>query len=145
MTSKPAVDKPEAQKTPPITDVPETDAPAAPAEKVQPYATKDDTKIPVLAEDDVVTVTGRRYRVRGLSRYECDKLPDGNAPDYDAKILHAALLQPAGMTEADIEAWRRAAPNRELIEVMAKITDLSGMGPDAGKAAYKSIRGESDA
>jgi hypothetical protein len=152
MTTKPPAAKPAPKRDAPAesTEVTESpapaDAPAELAEAVPPaYASKDDTKIPVLAEDDVVTLTGRRFRVRGLSRYECNKLPDPDAADYDTKMIFAGLLQPEGMTEADIEAWRRAAPNMELIEVMSKITDLSGMGRDAGKAAYKSFRGESDA
>lgn len=144
MTTKPVADKTEAQKAADDSSTDVGTTPTAAAEEVKAYATGDDLKIPVLAEADIVTITGKRLRVRGLSRYEAGSLPDADNPGYDAKMIHMALLQPSGLSIADIEAWRRAAPTRELVEVMGKITDLSGMGADAGKAAYKSIRGERD-
>ena len=148
MTTKPAAAKTGPKSAPPAADTPtpaaETPAAeAAPVEAPKAYASKDDLKIPVLAEDDVVTLTGRRVRVRGLSRYEADKLPDGDSPGYDVAVLKVALVQPEGMTEADIEAWRRATPTREIFDIINKVTELSGMGPDASLTTMRRGTGRS--
>jgi hypothetical protein len=111
------------------------------------YASKENlTSDEVLAEDDFETMTGRLIRLKGLSRTAVLKLRKENPPDFEARTISAGLVAPGPeMTPKEVKAWQDKAPAGELDQVMDKITELSGLGPDAGKAAYKSVRDESGA
>lgn len=106
------------------------------------YASAEDlTDAEVIASDDFETMTGRKIRLRGLSRTEALKLRKIDV-DFEPNMIMAGLAVPT-MNVKQVKAWQAKAPAGELEEVMDKISELSGLGPDAGKAAYKSIRGES--
>ncbi len=109
------------------------------------YVTKDQLKTPRVAEGDVTLVTGGMVRVRGLSRAEMVELSRAEAKDHEMQVVHAALVQPEGMSLGDVKAWFKAAPSRELTMVYDKVLDLSGHSSDNGQAAYKSVSGQPDA
>jgi hypothetical protein len=108
------------------------------------YASKEDlTEDAVLAEDDFETMTGRKIRLRGLSRTAVLRLRKENPTDFEARTIAAGMVEPGPvLTAKEVKAWQDKAPAGELDQVMDKITELSGLGPDAGKAAYKSVRDE---
>jgi len=96
-----------------------------------------------IVSEDFETITGRKIRVRGLSRTEHLKLRTQEV-DFEAHTLSACLVIPA-MTVKQAKAWMDKAPAGEITGVTSKISELSALDENAGKAAYKSIRGESGA
>lgn len=93
-----------------------------------------------VAEQDLETMRGVWVRVRGLTRaqvMELRKVVD--KPIYEPTVLAYGLVSPELDTSQAAE-WSRTAPAGEIEEVIDMIFDLSGMGSDAGKAAYKSVR-----
>lgn len=98
---------------------------------------REDVEIP-----GVGTVT-----VRGLSRAElllAGKLSDQGAAAMERRMLAFAMVDPE-MSEGDVERWQGACPAGEIQPIVAAVNRLSGIGKDAEKEAYKSLRGESDA
>lgn len=81
-------------------------------------------------------------KVRGLSRFEF-LLAQKKYPDDPMKterfVLAAAMVDPE-MTEVDIEAWQKASGPMEINHVATVVNRLSGIGPDADKESYKSVR-----
>jgi len=94
---------------------------------------------------DRVTVNTDTYEIegvgtltlRGLNRYEF-LLAEKKYPDDVIKrecfILSVAVLDPAGLTEADVNAWQKASGPMEINKVAAKINELSGIGKAAAKS-----------
>jgi hypothetical protein len=93
-----------------------------------------------LAEDDLVTLRGVKIRLRGLTRAQVMQLRKVvDKPIYEPTVLSYGLVTPELDTSQTSE-WHRTAPAGEIEEVIDQIFNLSGMGEDAGKAAYKSVR-----
>src|SRR5262245_22072190 len=104
------------------------------------YATAEDlTNSEVIVSEDFETMTGRKIRIRGLSRAQVLVLRQMDASVFEAHMLVAAIAAPK-LTVAQAQAWMENAPGGEIEEVNAKISRLSGMDDDAGKQAYKSVR-----
>lgn len=106
---------------------------------------------PRLQEDDVEIPGVGTVRVRALTRDEVirvRKASDEQGLDgprvliLERKMLALALVDPE-LTEAEIGKWQRNAGAGEIDKVSRKVQEISGMLEDAGKAAYKSVRGES--
>jgi hypothetical protein len=79
-------------------------------------------------------------RVRGLTRQEM--LDSGQAAEQgtlvmEREMLSRALLDPE-MSAEDVALWQENAPANEITPVVQKVNELSGITPDAAKAAYKS-------
>lgn len=76
--------------------------------------------------------------VRGLSRFEF-LLADKKYPDDNAKkerfILATAVVDPGGLTEADVERWQKSSGPMEINTVANAINQLSGIGKGAEKSA----------
>jgi hypothetical protein len=105
------------------------------------------TKDRVSLNTEVVEIPGvGDITVRGLSRFEFlvaqKKYPD-DVLQQERFILAAALVDPAGLTEDDITAWQKASGPMEINAVATVVNRLSGIGKDAAKEAYKSVRDES--
>ena len=80
--------------------------------------------------------------VRGLTRYEfllVQKRADGD-PNKAERITLATCMVDPEMTEKDVEEWQKVSPPAEINAVAMVVNRLSGIGPDAPKEAYKSIR-----
>jgi hypothetical protein len=91
--------------------------------------------------EDVVEVPelGGAVRVRGLSRKEFLRLNEGDdGYDFEDRALAAGMLEPK-LTIEEVSQLRDLSPGMELQEVVMKINELSGVGKDAAKAAYKSL------
>jgi hypothetical protein len=76
--------------------------------------------------------------VRGLSRFELlvaeKKYPDDNLKK-ERFILSTAVVDPAGLTESDVEKWQKASGPMEINAVADMINKLSGIGKGAEKSA----------
>lgn len=76
--------------------------------------------------------------VRGLSRYELHLSGKGTEDSglIEARMIQYALIDPAGMTVADVRAWqRRPETAGEMQRVAEMVRDLSGLAEGAGKSA----------
>lgn len=87
--------------------------------------------------------------VRALSRYEqmvFSKAAAGDVATFDRKQLAACLVDPE-LTEDEVGRWMRGAPAGEISIIVGIIGELSGTDKEVKelqKAAFKSLRGESD-
>lgn len=105
------------------------------------------TKDRVTLNTDTVELDGvGPVTVRGLSRYEF-MLANKKYPDDDMRkerfVLSVAVVDPAGLTEDDIEAWQKASGPMEINTVANAINRLSGIGKDAAKSGVPDVRDES--
>jgi hypothetical protein len=83
--------------------------------------------------------------IRGLTRFElllAGKTSGEDSVVMERKMLAFAMVDPE-MSEKDAEEWQKASPAGELAPVVAKVNELSGIGHEAQKEAYKSLRDES--
>jgi hypothetical protein len=82
--------------------------------------------------------------VRGLSRYELLLAGKGqeDVTVMEQRMLSMGMVDPE-MTEQDIAEWQKCSPAGEIMPVVALINELSGVGRDVQKEAYKSLRDES--
>lgn len=86
---------------------------------------------------------GGSVRVRGLSRKEFLHLNEGDdGYDFEDRALAAGMLEPQ-LTVEEVSHLRTISPGMELQDVFMKINELSGVGKDAAKEAYKSLREQS--
>lgn len=93
-----------------------------------------------MPEADVEIPGMGTVRVRALTRLEAIHAQKASGVvEMDRRIIALGMVDPA-MTEADVADWTRVAPAGELDPVANKITELSGIQTNAGKAAYKSVR-----
>jgi hypothetical protein len=98
-----------------------------------------------LPEADVELDGVGTVRVRALSRYEI--LLAGKGKDendvlaIEQAMLSMAMVSPR-MNKADVERWQKASPIGQIQRVTSKVNELSGVGQNSGKDAYKSVRGE---
>lgn len=84
--------------------------------------------------------------VRGLSRYELllagKGVADGDVVRVEQRMVAMGMVDPP-MSEDDVAAWQKASPAGEIMPVVNKINELSGVGKEFQKNAYKSDGGES--
>lgn len=105
-----------------------------------------------LLTDRVTTTVGEHeipgvgvVKFRALSRHEmieAGKYGDGDNLKQERYILSRAMIDPE-LGEHDVAAWQKASVPGEINEVAKAINALSGIGPDAAKEQYKSVRDES--
>jgi hypothetical protein len=98
-----------------------------------------------LPRDEVEIKGVGTVTVRGLSRYELLLAGKGQNDDVAAmerRMLSMALVDPE-MSEDDVAAWQKCSPAGEIMPIVNKINELSGVGREAQKEAYKSLRDES--
>lgn len=110
------------------------------------YAEADDLANPALPQGDVTLASGKKVLVRGLSRGEVFAMQkskaDGGIKDeaaWERRMVSIALLAPK-MTEDQVGGWQRGPAGGDLEDVTQKITDLSGLSPQAEKQAMASFR-----
>lgn len=98
---------------------------------------------PRLTEADVEVPDVGTVRVRGLNRVEAMQVQGaGSTEAVERKMLAFGMVDPK-LTEDDVRRWQEASAAGEMEVVSAKIAELSGLTPDAGKEAYKSLPSES--
>lgn len=121
---------------------------------------KEDLFKPRLPEDKVEIPGVGSVTVRGLNRKEAVHVQlAGDPEERDRRVLAQGLVDPMlmipGMLHslgdkrcakcADAGQWQEAAPAGELEPVSERITELSGLAPDAAKEAYKEFEDDSEA
>lgn len=91
-----------------------------------------------MPEDDVEIPGMGTVRVRALSRKEALATQViESVSERTAHIIALAMVDPR-MSVSEVRQWMDVAIAGELEPVDGMIAELSGMTPDAGKAAYKS-------
>jgi hypothetical protein len=94
-----------------------------------------------LTEEDHDLPSGRRVRIRALSRatvLRIQTIGKDNVVKLEAETIAAGLVAPA-MTVEQVGRWQAAdAAGGDIGKLMEAIRDLSGLGEGAAKAAYKS-------
>jgi hypothetical protein len=98
-----------------------------------------------LGEADVEIPGVGTVRVRGLSRAEVMSIQNTaeGTEAIERKMLALALIDPK-LTEEEVGKWQHASVAGELEPVTHKVTELSGMGKDAAKDAYKEFESNPD-
>lgn len=99
----------------------------------------------------VVTRQGREHELivralthdEALSLQEFAKKEDVTNAMYEQRMISAALLYPK-MSTGQVKAWQKSSKAGEINELMKLVQELSGMGEDSAKNAYKSVSGEPD-
>lgn len=105
------------------------------------YVSKDEILADALLGEDLEVPGLGVVRVKGLNRVEA--IAAGRAGDsmaIEAAMLAAGLVEPA-LTAEEAAAFQRAKPAKVVEIISDKITELSGLGKRAAKAAYKSVSG----
>lgn len=101
------------------------------------YASADDLVAGDLGDgDDLTLPSGKRVRLRGLSRHEL--MFNGKGTDDNALIerrnVVSCLLEPR-MTLSQVEAWQRASAAGGDFRILSEaIRDRSGLGEGADKS-----------
>lgn len=105
------------------------------------YASLDDLITSTLTETDYDLPSGRRVRIRALSRatvLRIQTIGKENVLKLEAETVAAGLVAPV-MTVEQVGRWQSAdAAGGDIGKLMEAIRDLSGLGEGAAKAAYKS-------
>ncbi len=93
---------------------------------------------------DEVEIPGKgMVQVRGLTRdevHQANRDPKGkdrSSSEVEVFLVVYGMVDPE-LDVNDVRAWFKAAPAGEVQVVVEKIMDLSGIGKDAAKEAYKS-------
>jgi hypothetical protein len=84
---------------------------------------------------------GGAVRVRGLTRaegHELRGLEKQGPQEQEIYAVATALVEPK-MSEADVRVWFLEGSAGDLQPIAAKINELSGMNPGAGKELTKSV------
>ena len=114
-----------------------------------------------LPEDDVEIPGVGTVRVRALNHKEAIHVQgaEDTPGERERRLLAQGLVDPMLMDPvrlhdlgdkpcvkcAEAGQWQKAAPADELVPVMERITQLSGMGDKAAKEAFKEFETDSDA
>lgn len=80
-----------------------------------------------------------KVTVRALTRQEMINL--GGTDDqlkFERKLLSIALVSPM-LTEEEVGVWQKNSPANEISAVTMKVNELSGIGKEAEREAYKSV------
>lgn len=99
------------------------------------YASADDLFVVDLPEEDYVLPTGKKIRIRAMTRAEsirAGKL-DGDRAKQEQYLLSQAVLTPR-LTEPEVARWQRSSKLMDVEGVARAINRLSGVGADAAKS-----------
>src|SRR5689334_19532258 len=100
---------------------------------------------PRLEQADVEIPGVGTVTVRALTRWELltagHGVKEGNVLELERRMLAYGMVEPA-LTESEVGEWQKVCPANEIQPILAKINELSGVGKDAHKEAYKSLRPE---
>jgi hypothetical protein len=106
------------------------------------YATFEDLTATDAGDDteDVTLPSGKRVKVRGLTRYEIHL---GGKIDDPAKLeafnLSTCLVNPR-LTPGQAQAWmKKATAGGDIAEITKVIRDLSGLGQGADKSGVQKV------
>lgn len=106
------------------------------------YTTADELAAGATTEKDHRLKSGRWVRIRAMSRQQMwaiQQVGAGKPRQIEQETIAASLVTPA-MTPQQVGAWMAAdAAGGDIAELTIAIRDLSGLGEDAAKAAYKSV------
>ena len=100
-----------------------------------------------LPEADVEIPGVGTVRVRGLSRHELlvHERERGNGTlAMESIMLSLGMVDPA-LTRDEARQWHKVSQAYEIGPVIDRINELSGIGPNAQREAYKSLRDGSGA
>lgn len=110
------------------------------------YAGADDLVDGAAGDDaeDLVLPSGRKVRVRGLSRYEWflagKNAPEGDPNLFETQIIAMGLIIPA-MTPAQVGRWRRRPGTYPDLSVLSdKIRTMTGVDEGAAKSDIREVR-----
>lgn len=95
-----------------------------------------------MGEGDVTLASGKKVRVRGMSRGEVFAMQKAFAGDEAAQerhILSKCMLIPT-LTERQAGAWQQEKAGGDLDAVTAKIQELSGLRAGADKSRVPDVR-----
>jgi hypothetical protein len=84
--------------------------------------------------------------VRALSRHEimlAGKMTGDDALEMEQLMLSWAMVDPK-LTKKEVELWQKNSPLGQMQAVILKVNELSGVGEGVQKAAYKSLREDSE-
>jgi hypothetical protein len=99
-----------------------------------------------LPEDDVELDGVGTVRVRALSRYEimlAGKTAGDDPLAMEQTMISMAMVDPK-LTKGEVERWQKISPIGQMQAVTTRINELSGVGNDAQKEAYKSLRDDAE-
>jgi hypothetical protein len=94
---------------------------------------------PRLPEGTVLIPGVGEVRVRGLTREEVLTFRDLPTAEHERKVLAAACLDPE-LSAAEVHQWQRACPAGEIRPVVRAVLDLSGLGEESARDAYRTFR-----
>lgn len=94
---------------------------------------------PLFPEADVPVPGRGTVRIRSLSRREIHEMPRDDPGEAERHMVAAAMLDPK-LTVDEVARWQEASGAGEISVVVEAIGKLSGLGDDAAKEAYKSVR-----
>lgn len=94
--------------------------------------------------EDLVLPSGRKVRVRGLSRYEWflagKNAPEGDPNLFETEIISMGMVAPA-MTKGQVVKWRRRPGTYPDLSVVSdKIRTLTGVDEGAAKSNIREVR-----
>lgn len=97
--------------------------------------------VPHLEEDDVEIATGT-VRVRALTRFEAGLVQQRAETDAkDRLTLTYGMVAPV-LTEAEAGDWMKAGKAGDLVMVVTRIAELSGLLESSPKATFPDVPGE---
>lgn len=100
------------------------------------------TTVDPLGEGDVTLASGKKVRVRGMSRGEVFAMQKAFSSDEAGKerhIVSKCMLIPR-MSERQVGEWQCEPAGGDLDAVTAKIQALSGLGKGADKSGVSGVR-----
>jgi Fe2+ transport system protein FeoA len=99
---------------------------------------------PRLKEEDYEIPGVGTIRIRALSRDEAYAVQSVKATEaQERKILSFGMVDPT-ITETEVFKWQQASPAGEIEGISTRISQMSGLSPEADKESYKSFRDESE-
>lgn len=94
-------------------------------------------------EDFVLAKSGKKIRIRGLSRNEALAVSQAKTEkDRQLYLVRKGVIHPF-MTEEQVKKWFAKVPSGDVSKLMDKITELSGMAEEAERAIALAFREES--
>lgn len=98
---------------------------------------------PGALEEDDVTITRGKVRVRALTRFEAGQVQQRTETDAkDRLTLTYGMVNPA-LAEAEAGEWMKADKAGDLVKVTTRIAELSGLLESSPQATFPDVRDES--
>lgn len=91
---------------------------------------------PRLPEDEIDIPGIGTVRVRGLNRAEAMRVQATKGVEATERLILSLGMVDPELTEAEAGRWQKASAAGEIEPVATRIAELSGLAPDAPKAAY---------